>query len=127
MIKTAFKTIIAALLFVGLYSCLKNQKGGKSNINGFVLHHGKAISHATVYVKFNAKEFPGANLSIYNYSVAANKTGYFNAGNFYKGDYYLFVSGIDSTIASPFKVSGGFHINFKSYETVSTDIPVGEE
>jgi len=119
--------IITATCFFALVGCRKNQRGGRSKVNGIVAHHGKAIPEATVYVKFNAKEFPGNNLAAYNYTVTSNSAGFYEVDELCKGDYYLYVLGKDPAIAPPYDVKGGLAFSIKSSETLSLDLPVGEE
>ncbi|MGZ3884619.1 MAG: carboxypeptidase-like regulatory domain-containing protein [Bacteroidia bacterium] len=106
--------------------CKKNQLGGKSSIKGTVAHHGKPIANAIVYIKFNAKEFPGENTAVYNASVTANASGYYESPKLYKGDYYLYSVGMDPAIAAPYIVKGGFAVSLKSDEEKNIDIAVTE-
>lgn len=118
------------LLFSGLLiasliiSCKKNQLGGKSTVKGAVVHHAKIIPNATVYIKFNAKEFPGADVSLYDESVKADHHGSYSF-KCYKGDYYLYGVGYDSAISKP--VLGGIPVHIRNKETVEADVAVTED
>jgi len=118
--------LLTAGLFVFL-GCKKNELGGKSGVSGNVLHHGKPIPNAVIYVKFNATEFPGTNLNVYDTKISANMNGYFEIFNFYKGDYYLYAIGEDPAISAPYLVVGGVAVSLKSRERKDIDIAVGEE
>jgi hypothetical protein len=125
------KRIITICLFlammVSLVGCKKNQLGGKSKVKGIVAHHGKPIADATVYIKFNATEFPGEDVSLYDASVKANQSGYYEVTNFYKGNYFLYAAGTDPAIAAPSVVKGGIAVSLRSREEKDIDIPVSED
>lgn len=119
--------LLSVLFLLGVWSCKKNQFGGKSGVSGNVMHHSKPIPNATIYIKFNAKEFPGTDLSVYDSKISANPNGYFEIFNFYKGDYYLYAVGEDPAISAPYIVKGGVGISLKSRERKDIDIAVTEE
>ncbi len=124
------KRIIILLLtfgFIAFTGCKKNDLGGKSGVSGNVLHHGKPIANAVIYIKFNAKDFPGTDLTVYDTKISANMNGYFEIFNLYKGDYYFYAVGEDPAISAPFIVVGGAAISLKSRERKDSDIAVGEE
>lgn len=66
------KILLVLCVFLFLYACKKNQLGGSSIILGEVSHHFKAISDATVYIKFNATEFPGNDFTLYDDKVISD-------------------------------------------------------
>lgn len=113
---------ISILLFT---HCKKNQLGGKSIVEGYVKHHGKNIAYARVFIKFNAKDFPGKDTNVYDAKVAADQDGYFKI-NFYKGDYYLFGFGYDYSIPPPYIVNGGTSVHLRTNEKKSLDLYVTE-
>jgi hypothetical protein len=124
------KICIIAICFISvifLAECKKNQLGGKSKVKGIVAHHTKPIANAIVYIKFNSKEFPGQNTAVYDASVTANSSGYYEINNFYRGDYYLYALGTDPQIAAPYIVKGGLSVSLKSREEKNIDIAVSEE
>lgn len=116
--------ICVLAVFVLLSACKKNQLGGKSTIKGRVTHHEIVIPNAIVYIKFNAKEFPGKDVSTYDayYTTGADGTYEFKC---YKGDYYLYSVGYDDAIART--VAGGLPVRIRNKETVSVDVAVTEE
>jgi hypothetical protein len=125
------KRIIAICILLTMIlafgNCKKNQLGGKSKVKGIVAHHGKPVSNATVYIKFNATEFPGEDVSVYDASVTANQSGYYEVNNFHKGNYFLYAVGIDPEIAAPSVVKGGLAVSLRSREEKDIDIPVSED
>jgi len=124
------KRILNLFLIIGLFvfiGCKKNELGGKSGVSGNVLHHGKPIANAVIYIKFNAKDFPGTDLKVYDTQISANMNGYFEIFNLYKGDYYFYAVGEDPAISAPYLVVGGMAVSLKSRERKDIDIAVGEE
>ncbi len=121
------KYIVLSLCFIGLifFSCKKNQLGGKSIIKGAVMHHSKPIANATVFIKFNAKEFPGTDTTLYDAKVRADANGNYSI-KCYKGDYYLYGFGYDYAIAPPYYVKGGTKVNIRNRETVEIEVAVTE-
>jgi hypothetical protein len=119
--------LIAVLCVLVVSACKKNGRGGKSKVNGTVEHHGNPVPNATVYIKYNTKEFAGEDVTKYDSYVTANPNGFYEIDNFYKGDYYLYAVGLDHSIAAPYVVVGGISVSVKSAEEKSIDIPVGEE
>lgn len=122
---------ILLLLVISIFAlaCKKNGTGGESEISFFVKHHDSVIPGATVYIKYGAKEFPGADVSKYDASIVTDVSGH-SAGHSHfhdllKGDYYLYAVGYDSSIARP--VTGGIPVNLKSSsEQKDVVIPVTE-
>ena len=115
------------LFFIGLvfFSCKKNELGGKSTIKGAVKHHAKVIANATVFIKFNAKEFPGTDTTLYDAKVKADADGNYII-KCYKGDYYLFGLGSDYALPPPYKVTGGLSVHIRNKESIDIEIAVTE-
>jgi hypothetical protein len=118
------------ILFIGAFgiliflsACKKNQLGGKSIIRGVVSHHSKVIPNSIVYIKFNAKEFPGTDVSQYDSQFKTDADGKYQF-NCYKGDYYLYGLGYDPGV--PGNVSGGIPVHIRNNEKVDIDVPVTE-
>jgi hypothetical protein len=105
------------------FSCKKNELGGKSKISGTVMHHSRFIANATVFIKFNAKEFPGTDTTAYDTKVKADGAGNYSI-KCYKGDYYLYGYGYDDQLAT--KVTGGVGVHIRNREDVSIDVAVTE-
>lgn len=108
-----------------LVSCKKNQLNGSSIIKGKVVHHSKAIAGARVFIKFDAKEFPGTDTTLYDSKVVADANGNFRVAC-YKGDYYLFGYGHDLAIDPPYVVVGGVPVSIRKNEEVELQIAVTE-
>ncbi len=106
-------------------SCKKNKLGGSAEIKGVVMHHPKSIGGATVYIKFNAKEYPGSSFSSYDATVNADINGNYSF-KVYQGDYYLYAVGYDEAIPAPNIVQGGLPIHIRNREVVESNIPVTE-
>lgn len=114
--------IFFLVIFVG---CKKNQLDGNATIEGTVRHHAKLIGNATVFIKFKAKEFPGADTNLYDAKVRADINGNYTV-KCYKGDYYLFAYGFDPAIQSPHIVIGGSPVHIRNREKVTIDLAVTE-
>ncbi len=114
--------VVCALTFFG---CKKNQLGGKSNIKGKVMHHSQAIPYARVYIKYNATDFPGADVSVYNTYIDADHNGNFLIEKIYHGQYYFYAVGTDITISQT--VKGGIPLKVKMLKEITGfEIPVVE-
>ena len=112
-------------LSVTLSACMKEGPGGKSSISGSVLHHDMTIPNCVVYIKYNAKEFPGTDISKYDASVTADANAHYEFKDLRKGDYYLYGVGYDSHISE--EVTGGISVKLKYNKELHTDVPVTEE
>lgn len=100
---------------IGLDSCCKGGSGGSAELICSVTHHSKGITGSTIYIKYNAKDFPGTSPSSYDahYTAAANSNTVTITG-LHCGDYYLYGAGFDSSIMLP--VTGGLHYQIKYSE-----------
>jgi len=131
-------TLISSLIIVGLFysSCGKKDEcvagtGGAVTIAAFPQHHLLPIeSHAnyldTAYVKFNTQEFPGDDPSKYDL-VIAGEVGedHVHIENLKCGDYYLYMTGFDTTINM--RVTGGIPYSFtQTSGEIDVIVPVTE-
>jgi hypothetical protein len=124
--KIALKiSVVAIIVALISFSCKKNQIGGKATLKGVVMHHDKPIGDAYVYIKYNSTEFPGDDYKLYDAYVQADANGNYSI-SFYKGTYYIFATGRDIDIPSPFTVNGGITVTLKNKEHLSKDIAVTE-
>jgi hypothetical protein len=119
------KKIFLFLLVFSIFSCKKNKLGGSSTIKGKVAHHSKPIPFARVFIKFKAKDYPGADTTSYDDKVVADADGNYSI-KCYKGDYYLYGYGSDNAITPPL-VTGGLHVHIRKGETSNTDVAVTED
>jgi len=117
--------ILFLFILATLVSCNKNELGGKSTITGKVIHHSKVIPYSTVFIKFNAVDFPGKDSTLYDDKVRCDADGIYTI-KCYKGDYFLYARGMDNAINPP-TVVGGAPINIRNNETVNSDIAVTED
>lgn len=107
-------------------SCSQNAgTGGNNTVIATVKHHGLIIPNATVYIKYNATEFPGENPNLYDDYKTAGKDGKVKFEGLKRGDYYFFGKGFDTTINQI--VIGGIPVQLlqKAGEKL-IDIPVTE-
>ena len=89
------------------------------------MHHDVAIPYARVYIKFNATEFPGKDVSAYNTYIDADHNGNFLIEKIYHGKYYFYAVWIDNSIGQP--VSGGIALKVKMLKEVTGfEVPVTE-
>ncbi|MES2678599.1 MAG: hypothetical protein V4635_01885 [Bacteroidota bacterium] len=118
--------VLSVLAFVLFVTCKKNQLNGKSSIKGSVIHHERKIPFASVFIKFNAKDSPGNDTTVYDAKVRADKDGRFSF-KCYKGDYFLFGFGYDYTADSPFVVMGGVPVHLRNKEDREINVAVTED
>ncbi len=109
-------------LFCILVSCHKAGEGGKSSITATIKHNSKQIPFAQVYIKYDATEFPGTDMAVYEDNNIANASGVITFDTLYKGDYYLYAIGYD-TVANT-NVYGGVYVKLKSKEDRAADVIV---
>ncbi|WP_317897554.1 hypothetical protein [Aurantibacillus circumpalustris] len=123
------KIVLVGLLLslsVAFFSCKKNQLGGSHTIKGKVAHHSKAIANASVFIKFDAKNFPGDDTTTYDDKVRADAEGNFSI-KCYKGDYFLYGFGYDYDILPPYIVVGGTPVHVGSESTIEVNVAVTED
>jgi hypothetical protein len=127
--KTTIKTIsLVALIGTVLFSCKKNDTGGKAEIHAKISHHSAPINGSTVYVKFGTQELPTNPTSNYDLKIEGEATdNHVHIKDLRYGEYYLYAVGFDSAIGQT--VKGGVPITIKWSErkkTIDIDIPVTE-
>ena len=119
------KLFLLSAIIILSFSCKKNQLGGKSRVSGVVAHHSKAIPRATVFIKFNTKEFPGSDTTAYDDKIRADENGNYSF-TCYKGDYYLYGFGYDYSITPPIVV-GGVPVHIRNNEDLEINVAVTED
>ena len=124
--KTPASILLGFILVSVVGACTKPGTGGKAKIAGHVKHHEVHIPSAEVYIKYDATEFPGINLSVYdNQTTAGSTDGYYEFVEMNKGDYYLYARGYDGSISEV--VTGGTPVEIKGKkEEVKIDVQVAE-
>ena len=123
------KTILVFLTlnFFFFIACKKNGAGGSADVSVTVIHHVKIIPYAIVYVKYGAKDFPGASSSDYDNSIKTDANGHADFTGLRYGDYYFYGVGFDSSLMLP--VTGGDHLAISwsdRKKTISFTVPVTE-
>ena len=109
------KYIVFALAIspIFLTACKKEGIGGNAEISFTVEHHEQIIPHAKVYIKYGAKEFPGAVTTAYDDSVQTDASSHGHFADLIKGDYYIYGIGYDSAVSSIVKGGVGFTLKAK--------------
>lgn len=122
------KYIVIVIFALSFFGCKKNQLGGKSNIKGKVLHHDAAIPYAKIYIKYNATEFPGTDVSLYDATMDADHNGNFLVEKIYHGKYYFYAVGVDPALGTTNNiVKGGVALKVKMLKEITGfEIPVVE-
>ena len=120
-----FKIILILFVSLLLTNCKKNKIGGNAEIKGKVLHHAKSIAGATIYIKYNAKDFPGEDVTKYDTKVNADANGNFSI-KVYKGDYFIYGYGEDKDIPPPYIVKGGAQVSIRNREVVDIVLAITE-
>lgn len=122
------KIITTVIVIIVIASCKKEGTGGDATVATIVQHHSKKIPFATVYVKYGAKEFPGADVSKYDANQKTDKEGHTHFEVLQKGDYYFYGVGYDSAISAV--VVGGVPLTIKRKERkseIELNVPVTED
>jgi hypothetical protein len=121
------KVYFIFLLSLSFLGCRKDKsgKGGLAMISGYVEFSGnfrgvyvsnaKIYSNATVYLKYGATSFPGADITQYDTSGAVDAHGNYGFGSMFEGNYYLYAVGnyIDPQNYS-YPVTGGIQVNINN-------------
>ena len=120
--------IVFIFIVIGVGACCKPGAGGDATLVAFPQHHGKEIKGATIYVKYNAKDFPGTDLSKYDTKfIGESNEEHIHCKGLKCGKYYLYAVGFDSTKMQA--VSGGIAIKVKYKERkqeIDINVPVTE-
>lgn len=116
----------ALLVLIVFYGCKKNQLGGKAEISGVIKHHEKIIPNATVFIKFDAKDLPGTDTTLFDAKVRADANGNYTI-KCYKGKYFLYGYGYDNQVTTNNgRVTGGSGVSVRNNEKVTIDLSVTE-
>jgi hypothetical protein len=120
------KISILILILTFIYSaCTKSGLGGEAEIHIDVKHHSVLIPFSKVYIKYDAKEFPGDDLTKYDAFITTNNMAHGHFENLKKGNYYIYGVGFDSSIN--LTVTGGLKVKIsKKDEMVDVTLPVTE-
>lgn len=124
------KISILLITVIAITSCKKAGTGGKFTITALPRHHGKTIPGSIIYIKYNAKDFPGEDVSKYDASGITEQhhggDAHYEFEELKKGNYYLYSVGYDSSAAQI--VKGGISYTVKDKEgEKDLEIPVSED
>lgn len=129
--------LLVSILFILLTvsSCKKCKdagQGGEVTLVAKPQHHGFSILNKasyldTVYLKFNTKDSPGADLAGYDtYFVGEAGEDHVHLEGLKCGDYYIYAVGYDTTINE--RVKGGIPYSFSETSgEIDLNIPVTED
>lgn len=114
---------ISSAILVG---CTREDIVSNGVVSGQVKHHEWTVPGIKVYLKKDAKDFPGRDTSLYNLvSTASGMDAYYAFRGLPAGDYYLYATGYDSLFLAP--VSGWRSVHIKDGLDIATaDIAVSE-
>jgi hypothetical protein len=124
---------LAMALIIPMGSCKKNGLGGDATVVVFMKHHGNVIKNHhnypdTIFIKFKADEFPGADPSKYDtYFVGEEGEDHIHCVGLRPGKYFFYGVGIDSS--GPYRVTGGAAVKIRWTERkkeIDTDLAVTE-
>lgn len=123
--------IFALFALTTFSSCKDKCRAGTGGDLTFVLkpmHHSNPIVGATVRIKFSAQDFPGENGEYDMILAAGAQEASITVTGLKCGEYYLYGTGIDSTLAGPdYSVRGGIpYSTEKESGTIELIIPVTE-
>jgi hypothetical protein len=135
-----FALLFASVAIFSASSCKKDKDedpqpacvagpGGQVELALYVRHHDSLIPGASVYIKYNATEFPGADTTVYDISLVTGTTdhglGHTHIAGMNCGRYYIYSAGYDSTISD--SVYGGIPVNVtQTTGSITINIPVTE-
>lgn len=125
--KTTFKILTAILAITIISSCKKNGTGGDATVAAITKHHDRLIPFSTVYIKYDAKEFPGEDVSKYDANQQTDAEGHTHFKELRPGNYYFYGVGYDSVAQAI--VKGGVHLKIKwseRKEEIEQDVPITE-
>lgn len=102
--KNLFLSTAIIAVSLSVFSCKKETKctggaGGSTTIVAFPKHHGSDTKPLWAYIKYNTKDFPGADAWLYDATVAGDTTeNHIELENLKCGDYYIYMIAIDPAI-----------------------------
>lgn len=117
--------LICGIVLLMFVSCKKHHSG-KCGVKGRVVHGNEGVAYIKVYVKNDASEFPGTDLSVYDSYSTTNGNGYFDISGLGKGDHYLYATGEAHSSTFHAIVKGGVPVNLKNGDHKTVNVPVSE-
>ena len=128
MVMTRIKLhLLAAALSMAFWQCSSSSNGLRTEACFTTQHHDKIIPNITVYVKFDAVDFPGYDdLESFNLRQTSDAQGRVCFRDFPLGDHWFVAIGYDEEIRE--QVIGNIDIRFDlSNLKVDQILYVGEE
>jgi hypothetical protein len=131
-LKKAGIYIFFFLVITGCDSCKEDEceagGGGSLTLRISTLHHTNPVPGCVVKVKFNAKDFPGENGEYDLTTQQAVGENFVNITGLKCGEYYLFATGVDSSLSSTDKtVKGGIPFSTEQENgIIEITVPVTE-
>ena len=117
--------VLLAIASVAFAACRKAGTGGDAEIQAMTMHHDTHVHDATIYVKFDAEDFPGSNVADYDLSAEVGADGHAHFSGLKRGKYFLYGVGFDSTINQT--VTGGVAVQIKKKDEIKiVTVPVTE-
>ena len=121
-----FLTFLILAVFVNL-SCKKEGPTGgvvkgKYKIIVTVMHHERILQGIPVYLKYDATEFPGHDISLYDWNNTSDLSGVATFDEMFDGNYFLYGKGIDTGIG--LEVIGAAAVIVNESTTVNNEIYV---
>jgi len=118
-------TTLFLLLVLVTSSCKKEgpEDGvvkGTKKIIVTVKHHSRILPGITVYLKYNATEFPGADSTLYDWNKTSDVSGVAVFEDLFDGNYFLYGKGIDEVIH--LEVIGGATLLVNNSTTVNDQL-----
>jgi hypothetical protein len=101
--------LIPMLLFA-LGGCDKPGKGGRATVHVHVFNDARIIPYANVQVRYGGTGFPGTGAQ-YQETKLADYSGQADFDKLRKGDYYFYVSTLDSTSPTFELLEGGAQVD----------------
>lgn len=125
--KTTIRTFLTLLAIAAIVSCKKNGTGGDSTVAAITRHHERNIPFSTVYIKYDAKEFPGEDVSQYDANQKTDKEGHTHFEGLRYGHYYFYGVGYDSVSQAVVKGGIGVQIKWKERkDELEVIVPITE-
>ena len=120
-------SIIALIAVFIISACKKNGTGGQVTVAAITKHHDRHIPFSTVYIKYDAKEFPGDDVSKYDAKQTTDKEGHTHFEGLRYGNYYFYGVGYDSVAQATVKGGVALKIKWKERkEEIELNVPITE-
>ena len=132
MNKSSFKIYCLLIITLFLYTSCKKDKCragsvGNLSLKVYTMHHLKYIKGCTVKIKFDIQDFPGANGEYDLTTTAAGTDSFVTFNSLNCGDYYIYGTGIDSSLTPISTVKGGIpYSTTQENGTIELELPITE-